>query len=134
MERTITADDIAQFAGLSGDAYRLHLDAEFAATKRFHEPIAHGMLTAAVASGLLFAGGFIGDDVDALVEAHFKFIAPVFPGDRVSDTTSLVSSRPTREGSIIEHYESVISGPSGGTVLFASWDILRSPESASQKI
>jgi len=44
--RTVTAADIANYAGVSGDMNPLHLDDEFGASTQFGSRIAHGMLSA----------------------------------------------------------------------------------------
>jgi acyl dehydratase len=51
--KQITANDIVLFAAASGDLNPVHLDAEFAATTSFGEPIAHGMLTGAIISAAI---------------------------------------------------------------------------------
>ena len=42
--KTVTEDDIVNFAGLTGDTNPLHLDHSYAEKTRFKERIAHGML------------------------------------------------------------------------------------------
>lgn len=49
--RTIDGGDVSRFAGLTGDFNPLHIDAEFAKTTPFGEPVAHGILTLAVSNG-----------------------------------------------------------------------------------
>jgi 3-hydroxybutyryl-CoA dehydratase len=51
--RTVTEADILMFGAASGDMNPVHFDAEFAATSRFGERIAHGMLTASHVSALI---------------------------------------------------------------------------------
>ena len=51
--RTLTPEDVQLFAVLSGDVNPQHLDADFAASTRFHGVIAHGMLGGALISALL---------------------------------------------------------------------------------
>jgi acyl dehydratase len=97
--RTITETDIVQFAGLSGDFNPLHMDHEWARRGPFGRPIAHGMLSLAISSGLP-------SKLDELVlvaylEETRKFKGPVFPGDtiRCCYTVSEVipsSSKPDR--------------------------------------
>ncbi len=53
IERTLTAADIQLFAAMSGDINPQHIDAEFAASTRFHGVIAHGMWGAALISAVL---------------------------------------------------------------------------------
>lgn len=55
--RTITEADIVNFAALTGDWHPLHTDAEYAKNTSFGERIAHGMLTLAIGTALLFRLG-----------------------------------------------------------------------------
>ncbi|MCS7167225.1 MAG: MaoC/PaaZ C-terminal domain-containing protein [Gemmatales bacterium] len=50
--RTVTEADILHFAGLSGDFNPIHVDHHYAQSTPFGRPIAHGLLTLALASGL----------------------------------------------------------------------------------
>ncbi|MCS7017209.1 MAG: MaoC/PaaZ C-terminal domain-containing protein [Gemmatales bacterium] len=50
--RTVTEADIVNFAGLSGDFNPIHVDHYYAQSTPFGRPIAHGLLTLALASGL----------------------------------------------------------------------------------
>jgi 3-hydroxybutyryl-CoA dehydratase len=79
--RTITETDVVGFAGLSGDFHPLHTDREHAARARFGERIAHGMLTLAVATGLIELSpeavqAFAGMD-------RVRFLRPVLFGDTI---------------------------------------------------
>lgn len=51
--RIVTENDISLFGQASGDMNPVHFDAEFAASSRFGERIAHGMLTASYISALI---------------------------------------------------------------------------------
>jgi 3-hydroxybutyryl-CoA dehydratase len=51
--RTIGEADITSFATLSGDTHPQHTDAEWAASSRFGERIAHGLLVLSYAAGLM---------------------------------------------------------------------------------
>ncbi len=51
--RTVTEADVVSFACLSGDMHPQHTDAAWAATSLFGERVAHGMLVASLALGLL---------------------------------------------------------------------------------
>ena len=55
--RTITEADIVNFASLTGDWHPLHTDLEYAKSTQFGERIAHGMLTLAIGTALLFRLG-----------------------------------------------------------------------------
>jgi 3-hydroxybutyryl-CoA dehydratase len=51
--RTVGEADITSFATLSGDTHPQHTDAEWAASSRFGERIAHGLLVLSYAAGLM---------------------------------------------------------------------------------
>ena len=51
--RTVREPDILQFSDLTGDAHPQHVDPEWAASSRFGEQIAHGLLVLSFAVGLL---------------------------------------------------------------------------------
>ena len=51
--RTITEADVVSFAGLTGDRHPQHVDRAWAASSMFGERVAHGMLVASFALGML---------------------------------------------------------------------------------
>ena len=53
VSRTITADDVAAFARLTGDYNELHTDDEFAARTQFEQRVVHGFLHASFLSTLI---------------------------------------------------------------------------------
>jgi acyl dehydratase len=79
--RTVTETDIVSFAGLSGDFNPLHMDHEWAQRGPFGRPIAHGLLSLAISSGLNSRV----DDLAllAFLEETRKFKSPVFTGDTI---------------------------------------------------
>jgi 3-hydroxybutyryl-CoA dehydratase len=92
--RTITDADVRLFANLTGDHNPVHLDADYAATTRFREPIAHGILT----SGLISA--VIGTKLPGLgaiyLNQTLKFTAPVFHGDTITASAEVIAARPEK--------------------------------------
>ena len=85
--RTITENDIVEFARISGDDNALHLDEAFAARTRFGGRVAHGALsfgflaasqTRLVGTGIIWLG------------ASVRFTAPVRIGDTVVTETEIV--------------------------------------------
>lgn len=85
--RTVTETDIANFAGVSGDTNPLHLNAEFAATTRFKQRIAHGMLSAAYISTLI--GTRLPGPGCLYISQTLRFVAPVRIGDTVIATATV---------------------------------------------
>jgi 3-hydroxybutyryl-CoA dehydratase len=85
--RTVTETDIANFAGVSGDTNPMHLNAEFAATTRFKQRIAHGMLSAAYISTLI--GTRLPGPGCLYISQSLRFTAPVRIGDTVIATATI---------------------------------------------
>jgi acyl dehydratase len=92
---TVTEADIATFAGLSGDFNPVHVDAAFAATTRFGERIAHGLLGLALAGGFLSRVGLIDGTAVALLDVSWKFTAPILIGDTIKATITVTDKRET---------------------------------------
>lgn len=79
IERTLGLEDIQLFALMSGDLNPQHLDAEFAASTRFHGVIAHGMWGAALISAVL--GTRLPGPGAVYLGQTLSFRAPVRVGD-----------------------------------------------------
>ena len=83
-KRTISGDDILQFAELTGDDNRIHTDPEFSKTTQFGKQIAHGMLGLSFTLGLVWKTGILDGTVIAFREVQeWKFVKPVFIGDSI---------------------------------------------------
>lgn len=80
--KLIEARDIQLFAAVSGDVNPVHLDAAFAATTRFGECIAHGMLSGAIISAAI-AMELPGPGTIYLGQT-LRFSLPVKPGDTIT--------------------------------------------------
>jgi acyl dehydratase len=88
--KTITAEDVALFARVSGDDQPLHLDAAFAAKTRFKKPIAHGMFSAGLISAALgtrLAPGFVA----VYLTQQLRFRLPVGIGDTITAEVEVTS-------------------------------------------
>jgi 3-oxoacyl-[acyl-carrier protein] reductase len=81
LSRTITSDDVAAFARLSGDYNALHLDDEFAARTEMAQRVVHGFLHASLLSTLV--GTRLPGPGALYVSQSIEFTRPVFIGDRV---------------------------------------------------
>ncbi len=83
-KRTITENDIMQFAALTGDDNRIHTDPEFSKMTPFGRQIAHGVLGLSYALGLAWKTGMLDGTVIAFREVNeWKFVKPVFIGDSI---------------------------------------------------
>lgn len=82
--RTVTADDVMAFARLSGDTNPLHTDPEYARRSPMGQPVAHGLLVLAMATGLSAdTGQLTGTALAFLGIDDWRFEAPVFFGDAI---------------------------------------------------
>lgn len=81
--KTITADDVALFAKVSGDNQPLHLDPAFAAKTRFKKPIAHGMFSAGLISAAL-GTKLAPDFVAVYLTQQLRFRLPVNIDDTIT--------------------------------------------------
>ncbi|MDH1303349.1 MaoC/PaaZ C-terminal domain-containing protein [Achromobacter sp. GD03932] len=102
--RTITESDIVNFACLSGDFNRLHVDHEYASATPFGQRIAHGLLVLSVLSGLTTqSSGYrqLEPYVLALIDINCRFPKPTFIGDtivvRVTVTERTKQYRPGKD-------------------------------------
>lgn len=121
--RTVTGADVANFAGVSGDFNRLHLDAEAMADSTFGERIAHGALVFSIMTGLLWQArspeqraatvAFYGID-------RLRFTAPTFLGDTVHVETTVAETRPSDHpaASGTVRYEAHVKNQRDETVLY----------------
>jgi acyl dehydratase len=80
--RTITRQDVAEFADLTHDFNPLHLDERFASESPFGRPIAHGLLGLSLVAGLASQNPKI-ETIALLGIYDWQFIRPVYYGDRV---------------------------------------------------
>src|SRR5882724_2623167 len=128
--RTITEADIVDWCALTGDWYVLHSDARYAATSRFGQRIAPGLLVLAFAAGL-----GIPPDAPAIIanycSDHMRFTAPVFIGDTLhleAEVREKTVKRAGRDGVVRLRWDMV--NQNGVTAMVSDLQILMafSPE------
>ena len=95
--RTITEADLVTFAAITGDYNPLHVDADFGKTTQFGERIAHGMLGASYAVGLIAALGLTEGTVIAIVHMTWDFTTPIKIGDTIHVDQTVKSMRETKK-------------------------------------
>ena len=95
--RTVTQADIVNFAGLSGDFNPIHMDHEFAKTTPFHQPIAHGLLVFAIASGLSVTSPLV-RTMAFLSIRDWQFKGPIFIGDTIRVLTKVLEKEAGARG------------------------------------
>jgi 3-hydroxybutyryl-CoA dehydratase len=89
VSKLVTERDVEMFAAVSTDTNPVHLSDEFAAGTRFKRRIAHGLLTASLISAAL--GTKLPGPGAIYVSQNLKFTAPVYLGDVVTATVTLVN-------------------------------------------
>lgn len=114
LTRLVTAQDVESFARVSGDNNPVHLDAAYAATTRFKQRIAHGMLTASYISALL--GSRFPGPGTIYLKQELAFLRPVYLGDTIEVHVTVTQYRSDKQiltlstDCVNQHAEKVISG------------------------
>ena len=117
--KTISAEDLENFARLSGDTNPLHMDENFAVRTHFQRRVVHGMLLASYVSALV---GMHCPGPGALwSQQNFRWQSPVFIGDRIdlklrvthksigSRTLTIEVKGVNQDGKVIMEGEGVVS-------------------------
>lgn len=121
--RTITEADTVAFAGLSGDFNPLHTDETFATSTPFGTRIAHGMLSAAVGTGLANQLGIFEGTTIALLGMTINWKGAVKFGDTVRVKITIKEVRPkTGKGILVVHTDTV--NQEGKTVVEGDWTLM----------
>ena len=121
--RTVTLDDIEQFAHFTGDTFYAHMDEEAAAANPFFPGrVAHGYLLVSWAAGL-FVDPAPGPVLANSGLENLRFVTPVSPGDsiRIDLTAKQISPRETDEYGEVR-WDAVIRNQNDETV--ATYDVL----------
>ena len=93
--RTLTQEDLLLFAAVSGDFNPQHLDAEFAASTRFHGIIAHGMWGGALISAVL--GTHLPGPGTVYLGQTLRFRTPVRVGDTLAVRVTVTTRDETKK-------------------------------------
>ena len=100
LTRTLTADDIALFAVMSGDVNPAHLDQAYAEKSMFHRIIAHGMWGGALVSAVL--GTKLPGPGTIYLGQDLKFRKPVGLGDTITVTVTAKEKRPEKHVAVFD--------------------------------
>lgn len=119
-EKTVTEEDIAKYAEVSGDANPLHADAEYAARTRFKAPIAHGMLAAGLISAAL-GTRIAPDSVVIYLSQSLRFRAPVSAGDTLTATVEATAVDPERSRITLD---TIVTNQDGTEVILGEAQIM----------
>lgn len=118
---TITEAHILGFAGVTGDHYVLHTDAEYARTTPFGQRIAHGLLILSCGAGLIPLEP--GRVVAFLGMEKVRFLAPTFIGDTIHPVMEVLGKADRGPGGVVRLHEE-IRNQRDETVISAEIDVL----------
>jgi oxepin-CoA hydrolase/3-oxo-5,6-dehydrosuberyl-CoA semialdehyde dehydrogenase len=120
--RTVTLEDIEEFARLTGDTFYAHMDEEAARANPFFDGrVAHGYLVLSLAAGL-----FVQPDPGPVLANYgidnLRFLTPVYPGDELTVTLTCKQISP-RDGDYGEvRWDAQVTKQDGSVV--AAYDVL----------
>jgi 3-hydroxybutyryl-CoA dehydratase len=86
--KTITETDVYMFAGITGDMNPIHVNRSYAATTKFAQPIAHGILSLGLISKVL--GTQLPGPGAIYLRQTITFTKPVFIGDTVTASVEVI--------------------------------------------
>jgi len=93
----ISREDIQDFADLTGDWNKLHINNEFAKGAGFESVISHGMLNLSVALGLWYSLALTNSTTLALAGFNnVAFKAPVYPDDSLRLDVQVIAVRESK--------------------------------------
>ena len=112
MSKTITQDDIQQFADLTGDVKPVHVNEELAQKTRFKGRIAHGMWGASLISAVI--GTKVPGPGTIYLGQTLNVKAPVYPGDTI---TAKCTVKKVREDKGIVTLDTICENQKGALVV-----------------
>lgn len=115
---SISRQDIAKYAGASGDFNLVHVDEEFAKEAGYRSVFAMGMLTAGIAGS--FVNHWLG--VENVTGFRVRFDSIVFPGDEITYRAEI--SEKTNE----EIHADIIATNQDGEVVLSGATIAAPPD------
>lgn len=116
---------MVSFAGISGDFNPLHTDAVFASKHIYGKRVAHGLLVLSAAVGLLLQTGILDGTVGAFREIdHWKFVKPVYFGDTISVTMTVIQTKAAPAlGGGLANISLFVNNQEAVTVMKGNWKI-----------
>ena len=95
LSKKFTADNVKEFANLTGDFNPLHIDEDYSNNTHFGRCIVHGTFYTAIIGTVL--GTSLPGLGTILVSQEHKFIKPVFIEDTVTATLEIAAINPERK-------------------------------------
>ena len=99
LTRTVTETDNILFTTMTMNPQPLHLDAEFAKTTEFGRPLVNSIFTLGLVIGISVGDTTLGTTVANLGMTDVRFPKPVFHGDTIRATTTVITTRRSRSRS-----------------------------------
>ena len=96
LTRTVTETDNVLFTTMTMNPQPLHLDAEFAKTTEFGRPLVNSIFTLGLVIGISVGDTTLGTTVANLGMTDVRFPKPVFHGDTIRATTTVIATRRSR--------------------------------------
>ncbi|MES2907426.1 MAG: MaoC family dehydratase [Pseudomonadota bacterium] len=93
LRRTVTESDNMQFSCMTLNPQPLHIDAEFCAKTEWKQPLVNSLFTLGLMIGISVHDTTFGTTIANLGMTDVKFPNPLFHGDTVHVTTSVVEKR-----------------------------------------
>jgi len=125
IRKVITARDIELFGEVSTDLNPLHFDDSYAATTRFGERIAHGMISAGLISAVI--GNHLPGAGAVYLGQTLRFQAPVKINDEITVTATITA---IREDKPIFTIETICTNQAGTVVTSGEAKVLYDPPEA----
>jgi 3-hydroxybutyryl-CoA dehydratase len=95
LPQTLSDKHFAAFAAMTGDAHPLHYDADYARSKGWDAPLAHGLLLLGLcALGAAPISNELTDSMVAMLGNEARYKRPVFIGDTVTPQFTVVAIEP----------------------------------------
>ncbi|UTW13483.1 MaoC family dehydratase [Marinobacterium rhizophilum] len=105
--KTVSDQDIRQFAEITGDTNPVHLDEDFAAQTQFKTRIAHGMFSAGLISAAI--GMHLPGPGSVYLDQSLKFRLPIHLGDEV-ETRVTITDINLRRGRVTLSTDCFVAG------------------------
>lgn len=124
-QRTVTEADVVNFAGVSGDYNPLHTNEELMKNSPFKTRIAHGVLTLAIATGLINQLGVFEGTTVAVLEMVTKYTGAVMFGDTLNAVLEVKEKKEkSKPGRGIIKFNINVLNQNDEKVLDGTWTIM----------
>ena len=96
LTRTVTEMDNVLFSTLTMNPQPLHLDAEFSKNTEFGQQLVNSLFTLGLMIGMTVGDTTLGTTIGNLGMTEVRFPKPVFHGDTLRATTTILSKRESK--------------------------------------